>query len=127
MRISASASLLAAALIACAPAGPAAAEVPDTAPSAADPDRVCVTVPVQALAQAFTNFFTSGSTAGAALASAAASLVSPVPPVSPAATAGAVTPGSAASTPAQAAAAPPSQLFGLELPRQVRVLEAASC
>ncbi|MEV0830471.1 hypothetical protein [Nonomuraea rubra] len=85
MRISA--ALLATTLIACAPAAPAAADVPF-----ADPDRVCVTVPVQSLAQAFTNFFTSGTTAG--------------------------------TTPATT---PPARLFGFELPREVRVLEAASC
>ncbi|AQZ63716.1 unnamed protein product [[Actinomadura] parvosata subsp. kistnae] len=158
MRISATAGLLAAALIACAPTGPAAAD--DTPagllPSAADPDRVCVTVPVQSLAQAVTNFFapssatgaaSASSTAPAATASAAAGVAATgatngmAPGTVPGTTSGTV-PGTGVSQPpqdaqaqgaqaqgaqVQGAAGPAPRFLGFELPRDVRVLEAASC
>ncbi|NJP94954.1 hypothetical protein HCN51_36910 [Nonomuraea sp. FMUSA5-5] len=153
MRISATAGLLAAALIACAPTGPAAADdTPGLIPSAAGPDRVCVTVPVQSLAQAVTNFFAPSSATGAASASstapaatasaaAGAATTGMAPGTGPGTTAASGTtsgaapgavPGAGTSEPApgtqaQGAAGPAPRFLGFELPRDVRVLEAASC
>ncbi|UBU08689.1 hypothetical protein [Nonomuraea gerenzanensis] len=125
MRLSA---LLAATLIVSASAGPAAAaDGPDLAQAGPDPERVCVTVPVQALAQAFSDFFSSGvsaASASAATAPAASAQPATAPAAAPAPAEGAT--GATGAT-AAGAAPPPSQLFGFRLPREVRVLEATSC
>ncbi|GAA2212049.1 hypothetical protein GCM10009850_075110 [Nonomuraea monospora] len=99
MRISALA-LLAAALLAT--TASASADVPGGAAAGPDPERVCVTVPVQGLAQAFTNFFRPGPAGGTEA-------------------------GAPAATPGVAAAAPETQILGFQVPRDLRVLEAAPC
>ncbi|TYB57032.1 hypothetical protein FXF51_41915 [Nonomuraea sp. PA05] len=111
MRISALALLAAALLATAAPASPAAADVPGGVAAGPDPERVCLTVPVQALAQAFTNFFRSGSAGGSQAGVSAA-------------TSAAAAPGATSSG---VAAAPETQILGFQLPRDLRVLEAASC
>ncbi|MGW3352418.1 hypothetical protein ACWDA3_54785 [Nonomuraea rubra] len=117
-------------------AGPAAADTPDpaTAPPAAapggDPGKLCFSIPVGAMADAFSTVVSGlAASAAASAGGVAPSAAAPAGGVAPgvAAPGGAAAPSAGAPTQGQAGAAAPQPAAGPTLPERMLVLQAAPC